>query len=137
MYQRQVGFWEAVSRAFSNYCNFNGRASRSEYWWFMLFNFIVTMVLSAGHGFSTHSMVASMNAFSLDTFSVLTYIWGLIVLLPTLGLSWRRLHDIGKGGGWYFIGLIPVVGGILLIVWFCQSSQPGDNRFGPVPNLAN
>lgn len=137
MYQRQAGFGEAVRRAFSNYCNFSGRASRSEYWWFALFNYIVAMMLLTGHYFSTNTMLGSTNDFALDTFSVLYYIWCLVVILPGLGLIWRRLHDIGKGGGWYFIGLIPLVGGIILIVWFCKESEPIDNRFGPVPNLAN
>lgn len=73
---------------------------------------------------------------SLNIFGIIMLIYSLAILLPTLGLIWRRLHDIGKAGGWYFIGLIPVVGAIVLIVWFCQASEPTENRFGPVPNLA-
>lgn len=64
-------------------------------------------------------------------------LWNLIVFLPSLGLCWRRLHDIGKAGGWYFIGLIPVIGWIILLIWFSRRSEPTPNRFGPVPNLQN
>lgn len=138
MYQKQVTFGEAVRRAFSSYCKFYGRASRSEYWWFFLFNFIICMTLMIGHLISNPYIgMSGTNSSSFDAFTALYYTWCLIVMLPGLGLSWRRLHDIGKGGGWYFIGLIPIVGGIILIVWFCKDSEPIDNRFGPVPNIVN
>lgn len=57
----------------------------------------------------------------------------LAFLVPSLAVSWRRMHDIGKGGGWYFILLIPIVGWILWIVWCCKPSEPCPNRFGDVP----
>lgn len=124
MYQRQVTFQEAVQRAFQNYCCFQGRASRSEYWWFILFNVICSAVCSFIGG-----------AISQTLGSILSCLVGLGFLLPGLGLAWRRLHDIGRAGGWYFIGLVPIVGWILLIVWFAQDSEPQPNRFGPVPNV--
>lgn len=125
MYQRQVPFGEAIQKAFNNYCNFNGRASRSEYWWFVLFTAIISYVCQNIAMFA-HSQVLSY---------VFSGIITLAFLLPSLGICWRRLHDTGRAGGWYFIGLIPIVGWILLIVWFCQPSQPEANRFGDVPNV--
>ena len=109
MYQRQVSFGEAISRAFSNYANFNGRASRSEYWWLVLFNFI------------------------LGCIPLVNILAGLALLIPSLALGARRLHDTGRSGWWLLLGLIPF-GALVLIVFFCQDSQPMPNEYGPVPN---
>ncbi len=120
MYQKQVSFGEAISMALNKYCCFTGRASRSEFWWFYLFILILS---------SASSLLPGDNAL---------YVSGavtLVLFLPMLGLTWRRLHDIGKGGGWYFLGLIPIVGQIILIIWFCKNSELQPNRFGDVPNL--
>lgn len=130
MYQRQVSFPEAVNRAIKdNYCNFNGRASRSEFWWFELFvvilGFIITMANSVLF-IATHSTVIGM---------VLLYGVNLALLLPSIGLHVRRLHDIGKSGWYIFLSFIPFVGTIILIVWFCKDSQPMPNEYGPVPNV--
>lgn len=55
----------------------------------------------------------------------------LAMLIPDLAVSWRRLHDMGKAGGWYFIAFVPIVGWIFAIIWYCTKSEPFDNRFGP------
>ncbi len=124
MYQRQVTFKEAVVSALQlNYCNFSGRSSRSEFWWFYLFNIIVSAVISVVFCWSQNAM------------NIATGVVNLALLLPSLGLAVRRLHDIGKSGWWIFISLIPVIGWILLIVWYCQDSQMQTNEYGPVPNL--
>ena len=115
-----MSFSDAVKKAFENYCNFSGRATRAEYWWFALFFFIVGCV------FSILGIMASF-------FNYVGNIAYLALLLPGLGLCWRRMHDIGKGGGWAFITLIPLVGIILWIVWCCQPSEPTANRFGDGP----
>lgn len=129
MYQRQVSFKEAVVRALSqNYCNFSGRASRSEYWWFYLFSCIVSWVVS---------IIVSLFSSDLSTMYIASMIVGLAFLLPGLGIAVRRLHDIGKSGWWLFISLIPLIGAILLLVWFCKDSQMEPNEYGPVPNLAD
>lgn len=114
----QVNPVQAVLLFFTNYLNFKGRSRRSEYWWVVLFNMIVTTVLGAITG---------------DSSSFLSSLWALAVLVPTIALAVRRLHDIGKSGWYYLINLIPLVGQILLIVWFCQDSQPGPNMYGPNP----
>lgn len=124
----QPGFIESVMKTIQeNYCNFNGRARRSEYWWFCLANVIVSFVLSIVGG-----LLAAMTDIKVLPI-ILSIIYSLAVLLPGIGLVVRRLHDIGKSGWYYFIGLIPCVGAILLIIWFCQDSQQGPNEYGDSP----
>ncbi|MDE6866732.1 MAG: DUF805 domain-containing protein, partial [Muribaculaceae bacterium] len=127
MYQYQVSFKEAIQRAFNNYCNFSGRASRSEYWWFQLFTTLVSWVLSIIGViiFGTESAAASL----------FTYIWGFAILLPQLGLLFRRLHDTGRSGWNWCWSFLPIIGWIILLVYLCQDSQMQDNQYGPVPNL--
>lgn len=124
MLQRQVSFKEAVIRAIKdNYCNFNGRSSRSEYWWYCLFTVILGVI------------IAWIFSSSQTAYATVGGIVNLALLLPSLGLCVRRLHDVGKSGWWIFLVLIPVIGAIILIIWFCQPSQPQTNAYGPVPNL--
>ena len=140
MVQLQVPFGEAIKRAFSQYCCFSGRASRSEYWWFYLFNIMINAFLYIIMLFMIGASVASGSYGGVAAgmiFSILQWIWCIVALLPGLGLVVRRLHDIGKGGGWIFIGLIPIVGAIVLLVFACQESEMQPNRFGEVPNLRN
>ncbi len=107
-------FMESVQTCFSKYCDFNGRASRAEYWWWVLFTFIVGVVCGA----------------------ISEYLGGvanLALLLPSLGVLWRRLHDMGRAGGYFFFVFIPLVGWIFLLYWLVQPSQPMANRFGAQP----
>ena len=100
-----------------NYVNFEGRATRAEFWWFFLFNLIVSAILSclgkAGMWLSS--------------------IWSLAILLPQLALGARRLHDINKSGWWQLIAFVPVVGIIILIVWWVKEGDATENQYGPVP----
>lgn len=126
MYQRQVTFKEAVVRALQqNYCNFSGRASRSEFWWWELFTFILGIIVDI------------VFCWSQNAISIAGGVVGLALLLPNLGICVRRLHDIGKSGWWIFISLIPVIGWILLLVWYCKDSQMEPNEYGPVPNMVS
>lgn len=115
-------FGDAVARVFSKYAQFSGRASRAEFWWFMLFCFAV----NAGLG-----ILYAITKWGV--FNYVDWVFGLVIFIPTLAVSWRRLHDIGKGGGWWFINFVPLVGCIIFIVWCAQSSEPVPNRFGGVP----
>lgn len=129
MYQKQLSFGEAVNKALAqNYCNFSGRASRSEYWWYALF----TMVLGIVIGFVLGIFGAGSTAVLLIQGLV-----SLALLLPGLGLCVRRLHDISKSGWWIFISLVPLLGAILLIVWFCKPSDAVMNQYGPEPNMVD
>lgn len=117
-----VSFGTAISLFFKNYANFSGRASRSMFWWVYLFLVIVYAICLF--------IMYSVN----ETLGYILYVLaGLIFIIPTLSLSVRRMHDLGKGGGWIFISLVPLIGGIWYLVLCCTDSQPFDNRFGPVP----
>ena len=91
-----------------NYANFNGRARRAEYWSYTLCTAVISLVISGLY-----------QATGSSVFNILSIIVSLALLVPGI-VAWRRLHDIGKPGTWYFIGLIPIVGSIVLIYWFCQ-----------------
>ena len=117
-----MGFGEGVQSVFSKYATFSGRARRSEYWYFVLLQVIVTAVLNGLYS-ATESVA----------FSAILVLFDLALLVPSLAVCWRRLHDIGRSGAYYFFVLIPLVGWILLLVWMCQDSQPGANQYGPNP----
>ena len=107
-------------KVLKNYAVFTGRARRKEYWMFFLFNVIISMVLGFVEG-----MFGGPG--------ILTIIYGLAVLLPGLGVSIRRLHDTDRSGWWLLIALVPIVGGIVLIVFMVQDSKAGENQYGPNP----
>jgi uncharacterized membrane protein YhaH (DUF805 family) len=114
-----MGFVDAIKSGFSNYVNFSGRASRSEYWFWILFYIIVLVVASVLDGVLGTGLFAPIASLGL--------------FLPGLAVSVRRLHDLDKSGWFILIGLIPLVGFIILIVWYCTKGTPGPNRFGPDP----
>jgi uncharacterized membrane protein YhaH (DUF805 family) len=114
-----MGFMDAVKAVLTNYVGFSGRARRSEFWWFFLFQVIVN-ILSTIVG----------NAIG---FALLPNLVGLALLLPGLAVGVRRLHDTGRSGWWWLIGLIPLVGIIVLIVFWVGDTQAGANKYGASP----
>ena len=108
------------------YVCFSGRARRKEYWMFVLFNFIAAFVVGFIGGFLA-------GATNVVAFSFLGTIYNLAVLLPSFAVLVRRLHDTGKSGWWWLIGLVPFVGWIVLLVFCCTDSKPGENQYGPNP----
>lgn len=135
MYQYQVSFGDAIKRAFSNYCCFTGRASRSEYWWFTLFNFLISLVFTIGSTIiGVISVTNGETPSNVNIFTILSWIYSAAVLLPSWGLMFRRLHDAGHSGWNCLWGLLPCIGWIILIVYYCQESEPEENIYGPVPN---
>lgn len=101
-----IGLGGAIARFFKKYATFSGRASRAEFWWAFLFNAIVSFALSVIGGLITPSG-------SLD--GILTGIYSLVILIPNLAISWRRLHDTNKGGLWFFVpAILSGIGTLLL-----------------------
>jgi len=102
-----------------NYANFSGRLGLAGFWWFVLVNFIVELVLLI--------LVVAVH----PIFLVLYIGYALAVIVPSIAAGIRRLHDTGKSGWFLLISLIPFVGGIILLVLFAQKGQPGENQYGP------
>jgi uncharacterized membrane protein YhaH (DUF805 family) len=121
-------FPDAVRTCLTKYAVFNGRATRSEYWFFVLFAFLVVVAASIFDGIL--NMVVFEPAMGGNMLASLAM---LALLLPQLAAAVRRLHDLGHSGWWYLIGLVPVVGGAALLIWFCLRGTEGENRFGPDP----
>jgi uncharacterized membrane protein YhaH (DUF805 family) len=101
------------------YAVFDGRARRKEYWMFVLFNAIASMILGIVDT-AIHS-------------PLLGIVYALGVLIPSLAVAVRRLHDTGRSGWWILIGLVPIVGTVILIVFMVMDSQLGENQYGPNP----
>ncbi|KQQ94319.1 hypothetical protein ASF62_09355 [Leifsonia sp. Leaf325] len=134
-----ASFGQAISRFWSKYATFSGRASRSEFWWSYLFLVIISTVLyillfvgitSGGVTTDATTGAAVLNPSPFGIIMTIVYVvWGLAVLVPTLAISWRRLHDTNRSGGFWFLGLIPLVGGIIVLVFFILESDPAGARF--------
>ncbi len=114
-----MDFMGAVEHVFRNYAVFEGRARRSEFWYFQLFHFLVVTALGI------------LSFVGIGILLMPLYLLGSFV--PNMAVTWRRYHDIGRSGAWFLISYVPLVGLILSIVWLAQDSQPGDNQYGPNP----
>ena len=115
-------FMESVTYCLTNYFNFSGRGSRSEYWWFILACTIAGLICRVIDAAAGHQFVEPL--FSLGT------------IIPTLAAGARRLHDTDRSGWWQLLAFVPLIGWIVLIVWFATSGTPGVNRFGAQPARA-
>ncbi|XOF33889.1 MAG: DUF805 domain-containing protein [Candidatus Electrothrix sp. YB6] len=107
------------------YVVFSGRARRKEYWYFALFNIIISIALGVIDVFIGMSMETSVG--------LLGGIYILAVFLPSLAVSVRRLHDTSRSGWWLLIGLVPLIGAIVLLIFTLQDSGPGSNQYGENP----
>lgn len=108
------------------YLVFEGRARRKEYWFFVLFNIIIGIVLAL-----VDMQTGTLNP---DTgVGFLSGIYSLAVLMPTIAVAIRRLHDTDRSGWWLLIVLVPIIGGLVLLVFFVLDGTPGSNQFGPNP----
>ena len=111
--------------AWKNYVTFTGRSRRKAYWTFVLFNFLAIILVNVVDNV--------LGLAGQDGYGPLTAIYGLAVFLPGLALVIRRLHDTGRSGWWMLISFLPLIGVIVLIVFFVTDSQPGSNPYGPNP----
>ena len=117
-----MGFTEAVrSVIVERYADFQGRAARSELWWFVLFYLLLSVVIGA------------ISALSDVLGGLLNLVVTIALLVPAIAVQVRRLHDTDRTGWWVLIGLIPLIGTIVLLVFYVQRGTEGDNRFGPDP----
>lgn len=107
-YSQEIGFGDAIKICFNKFAEFEGRARRSEFWWWYLFTVLVGWIPYIG------------------------WLASLVFLIPTLAVGARRLHDTGRSGWLQFLMLVPCIGSIILIIWWCEDSK-GDNEYGPSP----
>lgn len=113
-------FSESISTCFTKYIDFTGRASRSEYWWFILFSTIVQIVLHI-----------------VNDSGVLGGLFSLAVIVPTFAVQARRLHDTNRSAWFILLNLIPIIGWIILLIWFVQKSDEESNLYGAPPTLGS
>ena len=134
-----MGFGQAVSTCFSKYATFSGRARRSEFWWWVLFTFILSAIASVLDnllGLHVVSTTATSSGVSVNSFGWIGAVVGLALLLPSLAVTFRRLHDTGRSGWWWLLSLICCIGTILLWIFCLSDSTPGTNQYGPNPKGA-
>jgi uncharacterized membrane protein YhaH (DUF805 family) len=115
-----------ATRPLKKYADFSGRAPRAEYWWFYLLiiiGYIVATILDSLLGLDG----------AVGPYGIVTALFGLAVLIPSIAVGARRLHDTDRSGWWLLIGLIPLIGAIVLLVFFVLPGTQGSNRFGPDP----
>lgn len=108
--------------AWKKYAVFKGRSQRVEYWIFSFVNFVILMVLAG---------IGQLGGIEWATNIAVLFV--LVFVLPSIAVTIRRLHDIGRTGWWWLIQLVPYVGTVVMIVFACFDSQPGDNKYGPNP----
>lgn len=112
--------------ALKKYAVFSGRARRREFWLFLLFTLLIGVALVAIDGLTgTYNKDAGLG--------LLSGVWALGTFIPYLAVGVRRFHDTGRSGWWWLISLVPLVGSIVLLVFFVKDSEPGSNRYGPNP----
>lgn len=108
---------------FERYAQFEGRAGRAQFWWFVLANLIINVLLQ-------------ILASAADALVIVSLLYSLAIIIPSLAVAIRRLHDTGKSGWWLLIGLVPIVGVIVLIVFYATEGDAGPNQYGePDPGL--
>lgn len=116
-------------KVLKNYANFEGRARRKEYWMFVLFNYIFLFILAIPLGLVADSGNEALSGI----FGGLLVLYLVAIIIPTLAVAVRRLHDIGKSGWMYCVSFIPFIGGIWLLVLMVTEGDVGDNQYGPDP----
>lgn len=117
-----MGFVEAITYCFKNYANFSGRAQRSQFWFFFLFNILVSVAINV-----------LITATGVKELIFLSGAYSLAILVPYVAVAVRRLHDIGKSGWFVLLFLIPCIGLILMIVWCGAAGTAGPNEYGENP----
>ncbi|ALW88256.1 DUF805 domain-containing protein [Deinococcus actinosclerus] len=129
----------------NNYANFTGRARRREYWMFTLINSVILILLQIPVQGAVIAMAAQNEADTAPSagltgvtliFLILLVVYSLAVMVPSIAVTVRRLHDTGKSGWWYLLNLIPL-GSLVILVFMVLDSEPGSNKWGPNPKGVN
>ena len=115
--EENYGFFDWVKKSLSNYANFKGRARRKEYWYF----YLAWFMLYLGGAFIDYM---------IGTDGIVAGLISLALVIPNIAVAVRRLHDVNKSGWWMLIAFIPVIGGIMLLVWYCTDTKPNVNQWG-------
>jgi len=115
-------------KVLKNYAVFSGRAQRAEYWYFVLFNLIIGFVLGAVDG-----MLGGFNAHT--GLGALSGLYALAVLIPAIAVAVRRLHDTGRSGWFLLLVFLPIIGGLILLVFMVLDTTSGDNEYGANPKV--
>ena len=139
----RVGFLEAIKLGFKNYVNCRDRTRRSEFWFFILFIQIISLIIfiisictlkKVETSRYSYPYVYYYTYYEINPFvQIINFILFLATFLPLICIQIRRLHDTGKSGVYLFLHFILFVGSIILLVYYCQDSEPGQNLYGPCP----
>jgi uncharacterized membrane protein YhaH (DUF805 family) len=120
----------------NRYAAFKGRATRSEYWYFLLFSIIIALILTALDSMIINPLLGIQPVVETARTGILGMLFSIGTLIPSVALAIRRLHDIGKNGWWILLGVIPlvnIIGIFVLLYFFIKDSWPGENLYGPNP----
>lgn len=136
-----MGFGQSIKTCFGKYVSFEGRARRSEFWWFYLFVVIVSLITQLvdqviGLWIYRFSFDQNGEVVQAGGFGILSTIWFLVILLPMLSVMVRRLHDTDRSGWWWWLNLLCCIGPIVLLVFYILPGTQGANRFGSDPTSA-
>lgn len=131
-----VGFGEAIKRAFAGWQTWSGRSTRAEYWWWFLFVWLLSFIPYIGifasmdwTSTSDGTVSGSGGSASVIWWVIFLVLW-LAFILPSIAVSVRRLHDTDRSGWWYWIVLVPCIGGIWYLILMLLPSTPGQNQYG-------
>lgn len=126
-----MGFGEAVRLFFKNYTNFQGRSRRAEYWWPMLMYVIVYVAFLIISGIG--SAMGDLGVILIAIAGLAYVVFGIAIIVPMFAVTFRRLHDTDKSAWWMLISFIPLVGGIVLLIFTVMEGTKGTNKYGPDP----
>ena len=115
-----VSFPNAIKFGFQRYFDFSGRSTRAEYWWWFLFGFIASTILTIVDNIAGTTIT--------PTTGIISTLFSLVIIIPYIAVTVRRLHDINRSGWWVFLGAVPF-GGIVIIVWMCKRGDEGENKY--------
>lgn len=131
-----MNFTAAIKSVLRNYTNFSGRASRPELWYWFLAVLLVSVVIAIIEG-ALIAPLLGFEPFSADAGQPLALVFNLALILPSIAVAVRRLHDIGRAGWWFLIQLVPIIGSLVLLWWYIQPGTGEPNEYGLPPATGN